>query len=451
MQTYTILLVEDETAQRKALAAHLLEESYDVAAAGTAEEALTVAAAKTIDAVITDFKLPDHDGIYILEQIKSMNPGIPVIIVTAYGSVDRAVNAMKSGAFHYLTKPVNMEELFVILKRALEHKTLISENIRLREALKERFTAKGIVAVSAKMQEVLNIAGRVAPSKASVLIRGESGTGKEVIARAVHYASPRKEAPFIAFNVAALSPTLIESELFGHEKGSFTGADRARKGRFLQADQGTLFIDEIGDIPVELQAKFLRVLQENYVEPIGSSAQTPVNIRVIAATNKDLESMMKKGTFREDLYYRLNVVSLSLPPLKEHKDDILPLSDLFIKKFSEENEKDIKGFTREAFDAIMKYDFPGNIRELENMVERAIVLARGHYLTIDDLPPTVFVPVSNGVSSQSDGLEKQVEALERHLILTELRKAGGNQSKAARFLKITIRKLRYKMKKYSLT
>jgi DNA-binding NtrC family response regulator len=450
MPKNTLLIVEDEATQRQALATHLLDENFNVATAATADEALTIASLKTIDAVITDFNLPDNDGVYVLEQIKSMNPEIPVIIITAYGSVDRAVNAMKSGAYDYLTKPINIAELLLILKRVLEHKTLISENIRLREALKERFKAKGVVSASPQMQEVLNLAGRVAMSMASVLIRGESGTGKEVIARTIHYASPRKDAPFIAFNAAALSPTLIESELFGHEKGAFTGADRTREGRFVQANNGTLFIDEIGDIPVELQTKFLRVLQENYVERLGGNKQIKVDIRIIAATNKDMESMLKKRTFREDLFYRLNVVSLNIPPLRERKEDILPLCDMFIKKYATENMKDVSGFTREAFDAVMKYDFPGNVRELENLIERAVIFARGSQITLDDLPPNIFVPTRENIPTTGDGLDQQIEALEKHLILTELRKSGGNQSRAARELKITERKFRYKLQKYSI-
>jgi len=284
-----------------------------------------------------------------------------------------------------------------------------------------------------------------------VLIRGESGTGKEVIAQAIHYASPRKDEPFIAFNVAALSPTLIESDLFGHEKGAFTGADKSRLGRFLQADKGTLFIDEIGDIPVELQPKLLRVLQENVVEQLGGSKPVSVDIRIIAATNKDLEKMMEQGTFREDLYYRLNVVTITIPPLRDRKEDIMPLCDLFIKKYAAQNEKEIKGLTREAFDIIMKYDFPGNVRELENIIERAIVLTRDDSITLDDLPPHIF---SNRISPEpviEGSFDSQIEALEKKLIQAELTKAGGNQSKAARALGLSLRKLRYKIQKYGLS
>ena len=451
MNRFTVLIVEDEEAQRTVLKEHLTDEKYRVFSASNVKDAFNILSSKAIDAVITDVNLPDQDGIYLLEEIKSSNPELPVILITAYGSINHAVNAMKTGAFYYLTKPINIDELLILLKRALDHKILISENIRLKEAVKENFTVKGVVASSGKMQEVLNIAGRVASSKASVLIRGESGTGKEVIAKTIHFASPRKNSPFIAFNAAALSPNLIESELFGHEKGAFTGADRYRHGRFVQADKGTLFIDEIGDIPVELQTKFLRVLQENFVEPIGSSNPVQVDIRIIAATNKDLQSMIKEGKFREDLFYRLNVISIYIPPLRERKEDILPLGDLFIKRIASENNKAIKGFTREAFDTVMKYKFPGNVRELENMIERAIVLARSSNITLDDLPPHIFSPETDFSKSHEKGLDEQIESLEKHLIITELRKTGGNQTRAAFALKISERKLRYKIRKYNIS
>lgn len=446
----TVLLVEDEEAQRMALEEHLKNNNMQVYSTGLAEEGLKIIKQKTIDVVITDYNLPDNNGMYLLSQVKALNPNIPVVLITAFGSIDLAVTAMKSNAFDYLTKPINIEELLVILKRAFEHRNLVSENIRLKEALKEKYSYKGVVASSSKMQEVLNMAGRVAPSKASVLIRGESGVGKEVIAHTIHYASLRNKSPFIAFSVAALSPTLIESELFGHVKGAFTGADRQRAGRFEQANGGTLFIDEIGDIPVELQAKFLRVLQDNIVEHIGGNKPIKVDIRVIAATNKNLEKMMKEGTFREDLYYRLNVVTLYIPPLIERKEDIMPLSDLFIKKYAAENNKEVSGFTREAFDALMKYDYPGNIRELENIIERAIVLARNSRIMLEDLPPHIFTTRHLDSSGKDGGLDRQVEALEKQLICAELTKAGGNQSKAARALDISERKLRYKIQKYGL-
>ncbi len=450
MRPYKLLLVEDEKVQLEAMKTSLEDEGYIVESSTTAGEAINIFQNETIDIVITDYNLPDKDGQKLLVEIKIINPEIPVIFITAYGTIDRAVNVMKSGAYDYLSKPVNMDKLLMLLKRACEHYTLISENVRLREELKERFTVKGIIAASPKMQEVLNMVGRVASSKASVLVRGESGTGKEIISRTIHYASPRKNNPFIAFNAAALSPALIESELFGHEKGAFTGADRKREGRFVNADKGTLFIDEIGDIPVEIQTKFLRVLQESVVEPIGSDKSIPIDVRIIAATNKDIESMIKEGIFREDFYYRLNVVTIHIPPLRGRKEDILPLCDLFIKKYAVENEKNVQGFTREAFNAILKYHYPGNVRELENMVERAVVLTRNTNITVDDLPPNMINQTEEFLKTDEGGLDEQVEALEKHLITKVLRKSGGNQSQTARYLNISERKLRYKLKKYNL-
>jgi two-component system NtrC family response regulator len=452
MSKHTILIVEDEKVQRETLVAHFTGINYDVLSAETAEEAITIISSKTVDVVVTDFNLPGRDGQYLLEQVNKINPTIPVIFITAYGSVDGAVHAMQEGAYHYLTKPINIDELFLTIKRALQHKTLVSENIRLRETLEKRYSFDGIIASSQKMEEVLNMAARVAETKASILLFGESGTGKEVIAGAIHHASTRKEGPFVAFNVAALSPTLIESELFGHEKGAFTGADRQRTGRFEQAHTGTIFIDEIGDVPLEIQTKFLRVLQENYIERLGGDKKIDVDIRVIAATNKDLESMIKKGTFREDLYYRLNVVSIRIPPLRERKDDIPNLSNHFLKKYSERNKKNIDGISREAFDAIIKYDFPGNVRELENMVERAVILCRGSQITLDDLPQNIFVQSTEQSDENTDGLSlgEKVEAVEKREILAALKRCGGNQSKAARQLQMTERKLRYKIQKYNL-
>jgi len=450
MAKTTILLVEDEAVQRKALAAHLEEENYTILMAESVEIALKIVTSKTIDIVITDFNLPGENGQVLLEQVKSINPTIPVILITAYASVDHAVQSMKSGAYDYLTKPINIDELLLILKRALQHKNLISENLRLQQTLEQQFSFKGIIASSKNMQEVLNLAGRVAETKASVLLCGESGTGKEILARAIHYSSLRKEAPFVAFNVAALSPALIESELFGHEKGAFTGADRLRIGRFEQANGGTIFIDEIGDIPTEVQTKFLRVLQESNFERLGGDKQIRVDIRVVAATNKDLKTMIKNGAFREDLFYRLNVVTITIPPLRERKEDIPLLSNHFIKKYSQKNNKEVKGISREAFDSLMKYDFPGNVRELENIIERAVILCRGEQITLDDLPQTIFQPITIEVSENSSGLDEQVELLEKKMIFAELRRSGGNQSKAARNLKTTERKLRYKIQKYKI-
>ncbi len=450
MNTYKILLVEDEKAQLEALTAHLEEERYEVLPVACAEKAVEMMSQHTIDALITDFNLPGESGQSLLEKMLSINPTIPVIMITAFASIDGAVHAMKSGAYDYLTKPVDVEKLLLILKRALEHKTLISENIRLQKTLERQFSLGGLTARSKKMQEALNLAARVAETRATVLLRGESGTGKEVMAKAIHYASPRKGGPFVAFNVAALSPGLIESELFGHEKGAFTGANRLRIGRFEQAHGGTIFIDEIGDIPVELQTRLLRVLQENVVERLGANEPIHVDIRVIAATHKDLELMIKNGSFREDLYYRLNVVTIAVPPLRERKEDIPFLCKEFVNRISRENNKNVQDFSREAFDALMKYRFPGNVRELENIVERAVILSRGAQITVDDLPKAVFAMTAVDEDGEQGDLEKRVESLERKFIAEEIRRSNGNKSQAARNLGLTWRKFTYKLKKYGL-
>ena len=441
-----LLLVEDEETQRNALVTLLRDEGFEVIAVGTLAEAVRAARDTAIAVVVTDFRLPDGTGLDVLRETKAHNPHVQVVLVTAYGTVDRAVEAMKGGAYDYLTKPIDVDKLLIILRRALEHRLLVSENESLRQALQERVQADNIIAASDAMQQVLNLAARVAPTTATVLIRGESGTGKEIIARMVHNASPRNKKPFVAFNAAALSPSLIESELFGHAKGAFTGAVKVNVGRFVEADGGTIFIDEVGDIPGGSQAKFLRVLQESSVEPVGDTRSIPVDIRVIAATNRNLEEMIQEGTFREDLYYRLNVITISIPPLRERKEDIGPLCEHFIAAYNRRNNRSIRGLSREAFAQMMKYDFPGNVRELENMIERAVILARDDTITMADLPPEVARTPSPAVSD-SDGLDEKVSALERHLILSALQAAGGNQSRAARSLNISERKLRYKLQR----
>ncbi|MBM4171954.1 MAG: sigma-54-dependent Fis family transcriptional regulator [Ignavibacteria bacterium] len=449
MLKYNLLLVEDEAAQREVLSEHLSSDTYSVFSAESAEQALNIFQSKVIDLVITDFNLPEKNGQYLMEKILSINPFTPIILITAYAKVDNAVMAMKKGAFDYITKPINIDELQLVIKRALEHKTLKSENLHLRESLQSEHSLKGIISASKKMEEILNLAGRVAESKASILIRGESGTGKEVLAKAIHFSSRRSEKPFIAFNAAALSPTLIESELFGHEKGAFTGADRQRIGRFEQSNGGTIFIDEIGDIPLELQSKFLRVLQENNIERIGGNETIEVDIRVIAATHKNLEQMILDGKFRQDLFYRLNVITIDIPPLRDRKEDILPLTNHFIKKYSSINNKNVDNISKEAFSHLMKYDFPGNVRELENIIERAITLSRSNQIVSDDFPQNIFQSDSK-TQKIVGSMEEQVESLEKNMISIELKKCGGNQSKVAKNLGITERKLRYKIKKYGL-
>jgi two-component system NtrC family response regulator len=370
------------------------------------------------------------------------------MVITAYGNIETAVEAMRAGANDYLTKPLHLEELLHKIQRIREQQRLYAENRALRKELEDRHRIEGIIGESGQMLEVASLVRRVASSEAAVLIRGESGTGKELIAKAIHYAGPRAKAPLIRVNCAALPESLLESELFGHEKGAFTGAIATRKGRFELADGGTMFLDEIGDLPLHLQAKLLRVLQEKEFERVGSSQTIKVDVRFLSATHRDLEGLIKCGKFREDLYYRLNVVTIVLPPLRERRQDLPSLMDHFLRFFSEKNSKTIRGFSKDARDALLRYDYPGNVRELENLIERAVVLTRNDIIDRGDLPLTL--EGSEGASDRPTQLTAAVEGLERRMIHNALSRAGGVQTRAAELLGITERALRYKLKKYGL-
>ena len=452
MKDYNILVIDDEAAQRDVLTGYLKKKGYKIYSASSGKEGIESAKNNPVDIILSDFKMPDLNGIEVLEQVKKTNPGISFVIVTAYGTVENAVKAMRLGAFDYISKPVDLDELDLMIERIIEHKNLKSENQLLKTQLQEKHKISSIVSRSQKMEEVINVAARVAESKATVLITGENGTGKEVLAKAIHYMSSRKEKPFIAVNVPALTETLLESELFGHEKGAFTGADKMKKGRFEIADGGTLFLDEVGDIPQSIQVKLLRVLQEHQFERVGGTERIEVDVRIIAATNKDLEQKIKEGTFREDLYYRLNVVSINIPPLRERKEDILPLIENFIDKYCKENNKEKLEVSKEAVDVLMKYPYPGNVRELENIIERAVVLTRGKVITLNDLPMNIkgFKEEKTLGSLDEGTLTDQVEALEKQLIFDALQQSDGNQTKAGKLLGLTERNLRYKLKKYNI-
>jgi DNA-binding NtrC family response regulator len=387
----------------------------------------------------------------VLKEIKRINPEIDVVIITAYGTIETAVEAMKVGAIDYITKPVDLDELLILVNRVAERRQLIQENKLLREELDKRgVTADKIVYKSPRMAEVINMAGRVAASKASVLIQGESGTGKELLARLIHQLSPRAHKPIIVVNCVALHENLLESELFGHEKGAFTGATSRRIGRFEEADGGTLFLDEIGELSPTVQVKLLRFLQEREFQRLGSNIDIHVDVRVISATNRDLEIQVKEGTFREDLFYRLKVVTMSLPPLRERKEDLRILIDHFIDKFVRENGKNIQGLTAEARDSLLKYDYPGNVRELVNILERAVVIARDQHITTDDLPFKSASPSRESGKKSASLLRESVEELEKKLIAESMEKAQDNQTKAAEILGMSERMLRYKLKKYGL-
>jgi DNA-binding NtrC family response regulator len=453
MPEHKILIIDDEPAQVQALAGFLKKKDFDVEKANAGLDGLKIIEKKTIDLIITDFKMPDIDGIEVLKRAKAINPEIDVIMMTAFGSIESATEAMRAGAIDYLTKPVDLDQLEILINKALEHKQLVSENRLLREQLAKKFKFEQIISSSEVMEEAINVAGRAAPSKATVLITGESGTGKELVAKAIHFASPRKDKPFLAVNCAALAENLLESELFGHEKGAFTGADRQRKGRFEMANHGTLFIDEIGEIPLTTQVKLLRVLQEQTFERVGGSEPIHVDVRIVAATNRNLEELIEEGRFREDLYYRLNVVRINIPPLRKRKSDIPLLVDYFFKKYSTENNKKMTDISKEAMDLLMKYDYPGNVRELENIIEQSVVLGRGDMISMRDLPMTV-----KGMQSESKKTDpfgegtfvERVEAFEKELIDQALEQAQGVQTRAAKILGITERHLRYKLNKYGM-
>ncbi len=454
-KNYSVLIVDDEKIQRDSLSGFLKKGGYQTFTAANADQALQIAGGQTIDLVFTDFKMGDKTGYDLLLELKQLNPEISVVIMTAFGTIESAVKAMKAGAYDYLTKPIDLDEVEIILQRAQELRHLVRENRSLRNRLREKHKLSGIITNSPLMAETLSLAARSAESKTSVLIQGESGTGKELIARAIHQASPRSEQPMVTINCAAISENLLESELFGHEKGSFTGAVRQKPGRVEEADGGTLFLDEVGDIPLPIQVKLLRFLQFGEFQRVGGSESLRVDIRLISATNRNLEEMIRDNTFREDFFYRLNVINIQLPPLRQRKEDIPLLIDHFIRKYATRNEKQVEQISNDALDLLMKYDFPGNVRELENIIERAVVLCRDRIIQKSDLPLTLQ-PLRSGSAPNaplefySGTFKDKVEAFERDLIETALQENNFNQTKAAKALGLNERNLRYKLQKYGM-
>jgi len=450
MEPLRIVVVDDEPAQRELIGGFLMKQGHEIFPAASGAEALAHVKDRQVDLVLSDCRMPGMSGPELLLGIKAVNPEVPLILMTAYATVETAVQAMKDGAADYLTKPLDLEELLIRLARVAEQSRLRSEVRDLQARLVERHRLEGIIGESGRMQEVLALAKRVAPSDATVLIRGESGTGKELIARAIHFNSPRGSGPLVNLNCAALPEQLLESELFGHEKGAFTGAVAQRKGRFERADGGSIFLDEIGDLSPALQVKLLRVLQERQFERVGGNKTISANVRVMAATHRDLEQAMREGMFRDDLYYRLNVVTIQIPPLRERREDIPLLLEHFLRKFAEKNRRDVTGLTAAARDALLKYDYPGNVRELENIIERAVLLCRGRVIDLEDLPATV----RPGQRGPSEPLPKDLPGvladIERQAIESALERTGGIQTQAAEALGISERVLRYKMKKYGL-
>ncbi len=451
-ELFRILVVDDEKAQLELVGGFLEKKGFETVLADSPDKALQLFRQEPFNLVLTDQKMPKMSGIELLKAVRAINPETAVVVMTAYGSIATAVSAIKEGATDYLPKPLNLDELLYRIQQVKERHRLFTENRDLREALQERNRIEGIIGDSGQMLEVISLARRVAPSEATVLIRGESGTGKELIAKAIHFGSPRASGPLVRVNCAALPETLLESELFGHEKGAFTGAVATRKGRFELADGGSLFLDEIGDLPTHLQAKLLRVLQEREFERVGSSRPVRVNVRILTATYRDLEAMLKSGQFREDLYYRLNVVTILLPPLRERRPDLPLLIDHFLQLFTEKNDKTIRGFTHDAREALLRYDYPGNVRELENIIERAVVLTRDEVIGRSDLPLIVQEPLQKpqGEEKEESSLPAAVEGAERRMIKEALDRSRGVQTQAAELLGISERALRYKLKKYSL-
>ena len=444
---FHILVVDDEPVQREMIGGFLKKQGFEVIAADSAERALELFRQDAFDLVLTDQKMAEMSGLELLQAVHTINAETPVILITAFGTIEAAVTALKHGAIDYLTKPLNLDELLYRIRQVSDRYRIINENRELREALQDRHRIEGIIGESGAMLEVLSIVRRVAPSEATVLIRGESGTGKELIAKAIHFGSPRARGPLVKVNCAALPEALLESELFGHEKGAFTGALTSRQGRFELANGGTIFLDEIGDLPLHLQAKLLRVLQEREFEKVGSSRPVRVNVRIMAASHRPLEDLIKAGQLREDLYYRLNVVTIFIPPLRERRSDVALLLDHFLRYYAEKNGKTIRGLTPEGRDILLRYDYPGNVRELENIIERAVVLTRDDVIGSGDLPLTVQEPeVADG--DRETNLTAAVEALERRMIRDALARSDGIQTRAAELLGMGERALRYKLTKY---
>ncbi len=447
-----ILIVDDEDGMRRLLSRVLTKQGYQVETAGSGSEAMALVAGEGFDLVITDIHMPGMGGLELMEELRGFDPALPVVVITAYGTVESAVQALRSGAYDYLTKPFETDEIRLTVEKVFERERLLAENRYLHQELEERYPFSGIVGDSQAIQKVFEVVSSVASSTANVLVTGESGTGKELVARSIHQHSPRREMPFIVLNCAALSEGVLESELFGHEKGAFSGALATKKGRFELAHQGTLFIDEVGEMSLTAQVKLLRVIQEHEFERVGGTRTIRSDVRLVAATNKNLEEEVKKGNFREDLYYRLNVVNIQLPALRERRDDIEALARHFLEKYIRETGKKVTQIAPRALSCLLAYEWPGNVRELQNVMERAVVLAKGEVLTPRDLPQGIQGPdqICLEVPESGGSLTEILEDLERQLIIQTLNREGGSQTRAAEALGIKRTTLRYKMEKYRL-
>src|SRR3954469_21803932 len=459
--TGNILIVDDERSMREFLAIFLRRAGHRVQAAAGGSEGLTALREREFDVVITDLRMPEVGGLEILAESKKLHPDTQVVVVTAFATTETAIAAMKAGAYDYLTKPFKVDEVGLVVERALERRALHRENVVLRDEIKGRYKLDRLIGKSPAMHRVFEMVKKIAPARTSVLLIGESGTGKELAARALHELSPRADRPFVAVNCGAIPETLLESELFGHVRGSFTGANTDKQGLFEAAHSGTLLLDEVAELPVAMQVKLLRVLQERKVKPVGGVSEREVDVRIVAATNRDLETEVEKGTFRQDLFYRLNVIQVRLPPLRDRREDIPLLVDHFVRKFSAEHGRPVSGTDPDAMSALMGYHFPGNVRELENLIERGVTLAAGDRVSSEALPmlkgmsagdngfllgtPTVALP------EQGIDLERLVEDFERSLIIRALERTAGHRTEAARLLGVTFRSLRYRLSKLGIT
>lgn len=446
-----LLIIEDDPLQRRLIKENLEREGYIIFEAASGQEAMNIIKDNPIDIAVVDYKLEGETGTDVIQDLIKENPLITPIMVTAYGNVENAVEAIKKGAYDYIVKPIDFEKFLLVIERAQERQKLRKEVTLLQDYLEERFSPKNFVFTSSKMNKVALLTAKAAKSEATVLISGETGTGKDLVAKTIHFSSERKKGSYLAVNIPSFPETLIESELFGAEKGSFTGAHERKIGKFEAASGGTLFLDEIGDLSIQIQVKLLRFLQEREFYRLGSSHPMKSDVRIIAATNRDLEQLMKEEKFRQDIYYRLNVIRIHVPPLRERKEDIPALVDHFIMKYSEKEDKKIEGISAEAMHSLLQYAFPGNIRELENVIERAVVFSEGLHITSADLPLFLKEKKEEELAGEDKSLVDRVKSLEIREIKKALSESQGVKSQAAQALRITERMLGYKMKIYNLT
>jgi DNA-binding NtrC family response regulator len=461
MTNAKVLVVDDEVEMLTLLRNYLTREGYDVRTAPSAEAALQVLEDQDFDVVLTDFRMRGMDGIELVREVHATRPDTQVLLMTAFGSIDTAVEAIKAGAYHFIAKPVKLPEVGALIQKALTERELRRENRQLREAVEERYTFGQLLGKSAVMQRLFTLLERLAASNSTVLIQGESGTGKELVARALHYNSPRRRHPFVPINCAAMPEGLLESELFGHTKGAFTGAQIARRGLFLEASRGTIFLDEISEMPLGMQAKLLRVLEQRQVRPVGSDRETDVDVRVLAATNQDLETAVREGKFREDLFYRLRVMVVDMPPLRDHREDIAFLAETFLQRHATTAKLDPRRFTREALEQLEQYDWPGNVRQLSHVIERAVTLSEGEWIDVEelgleDLPQTSPRLTASG---QDTGLQAlhlapeqslNLDVVTQHLVLQALGKTRGHKGNAAALLGVHPRTLTRMLRRFDL-